>query len=213
MSFRARVLAGFGVVVLVPLVVFGVRVRADMADRLTAEYQRRVASLAAVIRADLSRDSAGIAARLDALKEAIAMDNKFRRAALEGVERAYLLDYAGSAMRFTGLSMLLIQDDQGRIISSGHFRNEYDRLEPDLPRLLAVAPGGMALVEARTAEAALLALARVDSLRLGGRRFTLVGGVAVDSSFLARLAPDSELTVAPALRPIRSSASTQRRRW
>ena len=57
----------------------------------------------------------------------------------------------------------------------------------------------MALVEARTAEAALLALARVDSLRLGGRRFTLVGGVAVDSSFLARLAPDSELTVAPAL--------------
>ena len=199
MSFRARVLAGFGVVVLVPLVVFGVRVRADMADRLTAEYQRRVASLAAVIRADLSRDSAGIAARLDALKEAIAMDNKFRRAALEGVERAYLLDYAGSAMRFTGLSMLLIQDDQGRIISSGHFRNEYDRLEPELPRLLAAAPGGMALVEARTAEASLLALARVDSLRLGGRRFTLVGGVAVDSSFLARLAPDSELTVAPAL--------------
>jgi len=199
MSFRARVLIGFGVVVLVPLAVFGVRVRADMADRLTAEYQRRVASLAAVIRADLSRDSAGIAARLDALKQAIATDNPFRRAALQGVEREYLLDYAGSAMRFTGLSMLQIQDDQGRIISSGHFRNEYDRLEPELPRLLAAAPGGMALVEARTAEASLLALERVDSLRLGGRRFTLVGGVAVDSSFLARLAPDSELTVSPAL--------------
>src|SRR2546422_7727488 len=86
-----------------------------------------------------------------------------------------------------------------RSISSGHFRNEYDRLEPELPRLLAAAPGGMALVEARTAEAALLALARVDSLRLGGRRFTLVGGVAVDSSFLARLAPHSQLTVSPAL--------------
>src|SRR5438046_2830018 len=125
MSFRARVLAGFGVVVLVPLVAFGVRVRADMADRLTAEYHRRVASLAAVIRADLSRDSAGIAARLDALKEAIAMDNKFRRPAPEGVERAYLLADAGRAMHFTGLSMLLIQDDQGRIIRPGHFRHEY----------------------------------------------------------------------------------------
>src|SRR5213076_1047921 len=68
-----------------------------------------------------------------------------------------------------------------------------------LPRLLATAPAGSALVEARTAEAPFLALARVDSLRVGGRRFTLVGGVAVDSSFLARLAPDSELTVAPAL--------------
>ena len=199
MSFRARILIGLGLVVLFPLAVFELRVRADMADRLTAEYQRRVASLVAVIRADLSRDSAGIAGRLDALKDAIAADNRFRLAALQGAERAYLLDYAGSAMRLTGLSMLQVQDDQGRIISSGHFRNEYDRLEPDLPRLLAVAPGGMALVEARTAEAALLALARVDSLRLGGRRFTLVGGVAVDSSFLARLAPDSELTVAPAL--------------
>jgi len=59
MSFRARILIGLGLVVLFPLAVFELRVRADMADRLTAEYQRRVASLVAVIRADLSRDSAG----------------------------------------------------------------------------------------------------------------------------------------------------------
>jgi len=195
MSFRARILIGLGLIVLFPLAVFELRVRADMADRLTAEYQRRVASLVAVIRADLSRDSAGIARRLDALKDAIAADNRFRLAALQGADRAYLLDYAGNAMRFTGLAMLQIQDEQGRIISSGHFRNEYDRVEPELPRLLATAPGGMALVEAPTAEATLLALARVDSLRLGGRRFTLVGGVAVDSNFLARLAPDSDLAV------------------
>ncbi|OLC02070.1 MAG: hypothetical protein AUH45_09750 [Gemmatimonadetes bacterium 13_1_40CM_69_22] len=195
MSFRARILIGLGLIVLFPLAVFELRVRADMADRLTAQYQRRVASLVAVIRADLSRDSAGIAGRLDALKDAIAADNRFRLAALQGTDRAYLLDYAGNAMRFTGLAMLQIQDEQGRIISSGHFRNEYDRAEPELPRLLATAPGGTALLEARTAEATLLALARVDSLRLGGRRLTLVGGVAVDSSFLARLAPDSDLAV------------------
>jgi len=195
MSFRARILIGLGLIVLFPLAVFELRVRADMADRLTAQYQRRVASLVAVIRADLSRDSAGIAGRLDALKDAIAADNRFRLAALQGTDRAYLLDYAGNAMRFTGLAMLQIQDEQGRIISSGHFRNEYDRAEPELPRLLATAPGGTALLEARTAETTLLALARVDSLRLGGRRLTLVGGVAVDSSFLARLAPDSDLAV------------------
>src|SRR2546426_4914160 len=39
-------------------------------------------------------------------------DNRFRLAALQGVEREYLLDYAGSAMRFTGLAMLQIQDDR-----------------------------------------------------------------------------------------------------
>jgi signal transduction histidine kinase len=201
MSFRARILLGFGVVVLVPLAVFGLRIRAEMADRLTAEYQRRVASLVAVMRADLDRQSTGIAGRLEALKEAIAGDNRFRVATLQGAERTYLLDYAGNAMRLAGLAMLQVQDDQGRIISSGHFRNEYDRLEPELPGLLAVSPDGVALVQARAAEASFLALARVDSLRLGGRRFTLVGGVAVDSGFLARLARDTELTVAVALGP------------
>lgn len=200
MTFRARLLVGFGAVVLVPLVIFGLRVRTVMANRLTAAYQQRVAALGAVIRADLDRQSAGIATRLDALKGAIVSDNRFRTAALQGGERSYLLDYAGGAMRLAGLAMLQIQDDAGRIVSSGHFRNEYDQMEPDLPRLLAAA-GGTALVRARTAEAPFLALARLDSLRLGGRRFTLVGGIAVDSSFLARLTPDSELTIAVVVPP------------
>src|SRR5206468_2475 len=56
-------------------------------------------------------------------------------------------------------------------------------------------------------EGLFLALARVDSLRLGSRRFTLVGGIAVDSSFLARLTPDSELTVAVAFPPDTSSGA------
>ena len=201
MTFRARVLLGFVVVVLVPLAVFGVRIRAEMTSRVTAEYERRVQSLAAVIRADLDRQGTGIAQRLGALKEAIAADNRLRGAVLQGGQQEYLLDYAGGAMRLAGLSLLQLQDEQGRIVSSGHFRNEYDRLEPDLPRLLAAAPGGTALIEARTPEAPFLALARVDSLRLAGRRLTLVGGIAVDSAFLARLAPDSDITVAVALPP------------
>src|SRR5881296_971449 len=190
MTFRARLLLGFGVVVLVPLTVFGLRIRAVMANRLTAEYQQRVAALVSVIRADLDRQSAGIALRLAALRDAIPRDNRFRKAL--GGERTYLLDYAGDAMQLAGLSLLQIQDESGRIVSSGHFRNEYDRSDPALPRLLSAAPGGTALVRARTAEAPFLALARVDSVRLGSHAFTLVGGIAVDSSFLARLTPDPE---------------------
>lgn len=196
MTFRTRILIGFGVVVLVPLALFGVRVRTEMAIRLTAEYERRVAALAAVIRTHLTRDGTAIARRLDALTEAIVADNRLRGAALQGGDRAYLLDYAAGAMRFAGLSILQIQDDQGRIVSSGHFRNEYDRLEPGLPRALAAAQGGIALIQARTPEAPMLAIARLDSLRLGGRRFTLIGGIALDSAYLAALSPDSELTVA-----------------
>jgi tetratricopeptide (TPR) repeat protein len=75
MTFRARLLLGFGAVVLVPLTVFGWRIRAVMTNRVTAEYQQRVAALVSVIRADLDRQSAGIALRLGALRDAIIQDN------------------------------------------------------------------------------------------------------------------------------------------
>ncbi len=71
MTFRARLLLGFGAVVLVPLTVFGLRIRAVMANRLTAEYQQRVVALVSVIRADLDQRSAGIALRLATLRDAI----------------------------------------------------------------------------------------------------------------------------------------------
>src|SRR5712692_3837209 len=197
MTFRARLLLGFAAVVLGPLIVFGLGIRRGIAGRLTAQYESRVAALTDVIRADLERQSAGIAGRLRALRDAAVADNRLRVAILQGGagDQPYLLDYAGNAMRLAGLSMLQTQDGDGRIVSSGHFRNEFDRLEPELPRLLAGTPRGMALIRARTAEAPFLALSRVDSFRLGGRPFTLVGGVTLDSAFLAHLAPDSDLVV------------------
>ena len=194
MTFRTRLLAGFGVVVLVPLAVFGLGIRREMSGRLAAEYERRVGALAGVIRADVTRQSDGIAARLAALKGALAADNRFRVAAVQGGDRAYVLDYAGDAMRLAGLDFLQVLDDEGRVVSSGQFRNEYDRPAPPPP----VSPGP-ALVRGRTAEGPFLALVRTDSLRLGGRRFTLVGGTRVDSLFLSRLARDPELTVSVVL--------------
>lgn len=186
MTFRTRLLAGFGVVVLVPLAVFGLGMRREMSGRLTAE---RMGALSDVVRADIARQSDGIATRLDALKDALRADNCFRTAAIQGCNRAHLLDYAGDAMRLTGLDFLQILDDEGRVVSSGHFRNEYDR-PAAIPPL-----GGPALVFANTAEGRFLAFVRRDTLRLTGRGFTLLGGVRVDTLFLSRLARDRELLV------------------
>jgi len=139
MSFRTRLLLVFLAAVLVPMVVLSLLIRGEMTSRLTAQYERRVEGLVAVIEEDVTRESAAIASSLAALRQAILDDNRFRSAAVDRDqgERRYLLDYAGGAMRLTGLSILQIQDGAGRIISSGHFRNEYDRLEPRLPRLLS----------------------------------------------------------------------------
>ena len=196
MSLRSRLLLAFAAVVLIPIVLLAFGLRQEMARRLSEEYQVRVDRVVEVIREDLDRESASIAARLASLESAILNDNRFRLAAVGGVEseREYLLDYAGTAMRLTGLSMLQIQDGDDRIVSSGHFRNEHGRVESGLASALLGTPG-VALVATRGAERDFLALARAVSFRIGGRTFTLVGGVAVDEAFLARLARDRSIAV------------------
>lgn len=212
MSFRSRLFLAIVLAVVLPLGALAFGVRRELENRLTAEYEGRVASMAAIVEADLDRESGMLAARLTALGKDLARDNRFRLAALQGqpAARSYLLDYAGGAMRVSGLSLLQVQDSAGRILSSGHFRNEFDQLQPELPRLLAGTSGTMTLVRTRTAEAPLLALARIDSFRVAGRRFTLAGGIGAEDRLLGRLAlgRDLEITlVYPGAEPLESSGA------
>ena len=197
MRFRSRVTLAFLLGLLLPMMALSFVVRVEMTSRLTGQYERRVEALAAAIEDDIALEGERIGAALSDLRRAIRDDNRFRRAAVDRAqsERRYLLDYAGSAMALAGFSMLQIQDGAGRIISSGHFRNEFDRLDPSLPQLLAMAPGGVALVSARTPDGPRLALAKVDSFQMGGRRFTIAGGIPVERQFLERLARDENMHV------------------
>src|SRR5689334_12066336 len=210
MSLRTRMLLAFGGMVLIPLALLAIGLRQEMTKRLSQEYQVRVDSVVEVIREDLQRESTGISQRIASLKSALLNDNRFRLAAVAGVEseRNYLLDYAGEAMRLTGLSMLQIQDGDGRIISSGHFRNEHGRLEPSLAKTLANIPGGVALLTTFTSEREFLALARCESFHVGGRTFSLIGGIAVDETFLANLARDRAIVVSLDYAGARLSSNT-----
>ena len=197
MTFRSRLLIAFALATVVPLAMLGVGVRRQLTARLVAQHQQRVDGMARVAAQDVERESASIASRLSTLAGTLRTDDRFRMAAVRGDpgERAYLLDWAEQAMRTTGLDMLQLQDSAGRIMSSGHFRNEFDRLEPEVPRALALAKGAV-LVRARAPEGPFLALVRADSVRVADRRFDLVGGVKVDSAFLRRFAREEGLRVA-----------------
>ena len=196
MTFRSRLLIAFALAAVLPLGMLGVGVRRQLTARLVAQHQQRVEGMARVAGQDVDRESTSIASRLSTLASALRTDDRFRLAAVRGDvgERAYLLDWAGQAMRTTGLDMLQLQDSAGRIVSSGHFRNEFDRLEPELPRALALAKSAV-LVRARAPEGPFLALVQADSVRVADRPFDLVGGVRVDSAFLQRFAREEGLHV------------------
>lgn len=197
MSFRTRLFLALLGAILIPLILVALGVRHEMEGRLTAEYERRVQALATIMQSDLTREGHTVARRLEALATALTDDNQFRLAVFQGDQaaRRRLLDYAGDAMRLTGLSMLQLEDSAGRILSSGHFRNAFDRLEPELPALLLAAPDSTALVRTLTAESPILALARVQEFTVGARRFALIGGLPMDSAAVRGLARDPSLSV------------------
>lgn len=198
MTFRAKVFAALAIAAALPLALLAMGIRRQLTHTLTTQYEGRVASLAAGVREGLEEENAAISRRLAAVTRALASDDRARLALVHGAasERAYVLDYAVDAMRKGDLDLLQIQDDDGRIVSSGHFRNEFDRLDPALPRLLATAGGNGALIRARTPEGSFVALARTDSVRIGTRRFTVVGGIAMFSATLNRLASAGDIVVA-----------------
>lgn len=182
MSFRTRLFLAFTLAVLLPLGALALGVRREMERRLGAEYARRVAGVLESLRGELDREGADVAARLAALAAELESDNGFRLAVVQNhpAARRELLDWAGEASRVSGLSLLELQDSAGRILSSGHFRNEYDRVRAEPTRLPINARGTPTLLRARTAAGSILTFARVDSLVVVGRRFTLLGGVPAD---------------------------------
>ncbi|NNF07221.1 MAG: HAMP domain-containing protein [Candidatus Eisenbacteria bacterium] len=197
MNLRARMLLASLLLVLVPLMVLMGFLRRGMTDRLTTEYTLRAETLMEVIEEDLADTRRELRGRLEALRNEIIDDNSFRLAAVEELPdyRQYLLDYAGRTMPLQGLSLLQIQDSEGQIVSSGHFRNEYGRLNLELPQLLAATPDGSGFMELKLAEGNAFAFVAVDSLTLASEQFHLVAGVIAGREFLTRLARERDLAV------------------
>ena len=123
-SLRTRILLAFAAIVLIPIALLAFGVRQEMTRRLSNEYQARVNAVVEVIREDLMLEGDGISARLASLETALLNDTQFRLA-ITGLEtgQAYLSNYARTAMGLTGLSLLQIQDGDGRILSSGPERD------------------------------------------------------------------------------------------
>ena len=187
MSFRTRAFLILLAAVLVPLGVLAVGVRQELGGLVEREQAERRDAAGRSLGAGLEGASGRIGERLARIASELADDSRFRLAVGrdDPAARAWLLDHAGEAMRAAGLDMLQVQDAGGTILSSGHFRNEYDRA--GLPQAAAYATGPGFIIRSRTPDSNLVALARVHPFNVAGAEFTVVGGEAIDSAWLASL--------------------------
>jgi signal transduction histidine kinase len=191
-SFRARLTLALLAIAIVPLAILGYGVRREMTTRLDDEAARRVDAVRAALSSGLSATIAADRARLQSLASDLAADNRFRIDIASGnaTERRWLLDWASGSMKLAGFAVLQLQDSAGRVLSSGQFRNDFDRVAPALLGAIAASPLNAAVVNARTPDGPVRALATLASFTVRGERFTVVGGAPFDSARVARLSTD-----------------------
>ncbi|HXD23141.1 MAG TPA: HAMP domain-containing sensor histidine kinase [Gemmatimonadaceae bacterium] len=192
MNFRARLTLGMVAVAVIPLAILGYGVRREMTARLDADAAHRVDAVRAALASELATTIAADRARLQSLASDLSADNRFRIALTneESADRRWLLDWAGGSMKLADFAILQLQDSAGRVLSSGQFRNDFDRVAPALPHSIASSPAGAAVVNARTPDGSVRALTTLATFAVRGERFTIIGGAAFDSARVARLSSD-----------------------
>jgi signal transduction histidine kinase len=198
MNLRGQIILSSLLLTLLPLLLVFQLIRTDVRQTYTQQNTQRVEEQTRLIRQDLDRKDQELIARLDALTQQIGNDNNFRLAALGGSpeQYAYLRDFAGRHMSLMDLDMLLIQDEAGKVLSSGHFRGTFGETNIALPRALTRAIDGRALLQVRTPVHSFLALARSHTISLGGRNFYVTGGVKFDQEEVSALDQNSKVAVA-----------------
>ncbi len=199
MRIRTRLLIGGIVLVVVPLGALAWTIRTDVAGRLESQVAHRLDAFTEATRVDLHRRDDRLREGLAALEADLRARDDVRRALLEtspddGVaDHAALVDWAPRAMTLAGLDFLLLQDDAGRILSSGHYRNDFGRADPRPFSLVGAET--VAVVPFTTPSGPDLAFARSVAMQLGGIDLFLTAGTRLDEATLRAMSPDPGVVV------------------
>jgi signal transduction histidine kinase len=172
-TFRGRLLGLVSLATLLPLLLVAWGIRSGASARLDAAAESALEGDVEALLLQLRYEEEGIRERLAAVQEALDRDPEVRGALQgPGEERLPLLDALPRLAALTGLELLRLQDRDGTILASGHFRNEFDRVEP-LP-----APGVLHILRVPAVDGVLQVRVLALPVRLGGRDLVLVGGVS-----------------------------------
>ncbi len=115
MTFRTRLTLALLALAVGPLLLLGYGVRREMTARLDADAARRVQAVGDALDERLIAMLATERRRLESLALALSTDNRFRAAIADerSDDRRWLIDWAASAMAFTGFAVLQVGGQAG----------------------------------------------------------------------------------------------------
>lgn len=196
MTLRSRLTLTLLFSALVPLAAFAMSLRRDIAAAVRREQQIASVGDSIHVARELSAIASDVARRMQGPADALRSDPRLGLAlsARDSSAVAWLTDWAAQAMGLAGLDALMLQDSNGAVLSSGHFRNSYGQTlaPPVAPAPMAGAPW---MARVRVPAGSMTVIAALDSVRVGNRVLTLLAGLAPDSGTLASLAPRPDVEV------------------
>src|SRR5690554_459838 len=133
MTFRTRILFACLAAALLPLGLLAAGARGTVRERLAEQYRESVARSRDLVSSELAASGAAIERQLDLIARRLLDDAELRAALVDPARARELIDFAPDAMRSADLDYLVLLDEGGVVISSGHFRNEYQRVYAQLP--------------------------------------------------------------------------------
>jgi signal transduction histidine kinase len=192
MTFRGRLILALLVAALLPLIVFALGVRRELASGVAQAEEAANRRAVEQVGQALSAEGARIGDRLDVIARDLAQDTRTVRAlAGEMAARRWLIDYAATSASTAGLDAVQLQDSTGAVLSASQFRNLYGQQQPILPA------GDSARVWiARSPTGTMPVLARSITVPIPGQALRLTGGTDLDSTWLATLSADTAIGVA-----------------
>ena len=198
---------------LLPVGAFAYLLQRDLYDAVKRERQLAGAGDSAAVMRELRGLRDDVAGRLRGPVEALRANPRLGLALLadDSSSRAWLTDWAGSAMQLAGLDALVLQDSAGAVLSSGHFRNSYGQVLP-----VPVAPtsdaGAAWLAKVQAPSRSFTAIAAIDSVRVGNQLLGLLAGRELVPEVLTRLSPrpDVEVGLLEANTAVDSAAAADR---
>ena len=191
MTYRTRLTMALLAVAMLPLAILAFGVRREMTARLESDAERRVESATIEANERLRVITAAEIRRVEGAAALLSRDPRLRIALADASssERRWLTDWATTMMP-SGFAVLQLQDSTGLILSSGHARNDFGRVAPELPRMLLATPAHLGVAEVHTPSGPARALVWATTINVRGAGYTLSGGAALDSARVAALSPD-----------------------
>ena len=191
MTYRTRLTLALLAVAMLPLAILAFGVRREMTARLESDAARRVESATIEANERLRVITEAEIRRVEGAAALLSRDPRLRIALADASssERRWLTDWATTMMP-SGFAVLQVQDSTGLILSSGHARNDFGRVAPELPRMLLATPAHLGVAEVRTPSGPARALVWATTINVRGAGYTLSGGAALDSARVAALSPD-----------------------